>query len=191
MYGSIEPVAQERLSEWMHAAIKICMYYRDDFFKNRWYLYKYTNGMVPNVINHTGSEDAEIVLDLKYGGEYFFDTHFKYTNSPFGDVIRRKTISIIACRNTEQYWVTNKLYSIMYNSLIPLIILILIEVYFAIKRKWVEVILNLGIMIIVPITFLFAPAGFWMYYMPFYLTSYMMVMVYSLNCIDQKIEYKK
>lgn len=189
-YWGMEPVEEEQLSQWMKAAVKICAWYWKDFLKNRCHLYKYTNGMVQNVINHTGSEDAEIVLGLRYGGEYFFNTHFQYTDSPFGNEIRRAVVSLIACRNTKEYRVTNRLYPFMYNSFIPLLVLSVATIYMGLKRRWAEVILHLGIIAIVLITFLLAPAHFWMYYMPFYLTSYMIIMIYLMECIDRRIGHE-
>lgn len=186
VYWGLELVEKEQKTKWIKAAVHVCAYYWKDFIRNRLFLYKYTNGMVPNVINHTGSEDAEIVLDLKYGGGYFFDEYFKYTDLPLGDSIRRKTISTIACRNIEKYNMTNKIYAFLYNSLIPLVLLAALTTVFIFKKKWVEVMINVCVISIALILFILVPAHFWMYYMPFFLTSYLLCLLYLLFWIDQR-----
>ena len=180
-YWRLPVLEKESLKEWMKAAVEICLYYKRDFMSNRIYLYLYTNGMVPDVVNHTGSEDEEIVLDLKYGNRYFFDEHFSYTSPPLGESLRRNAISFIACRNYGDYQKTNFLYGILYNSIFPLIILVIHSLISLVKRNFEKLFFDIALLMVVPIVFILAPAHFWMYYMPFYLTSYIMLTIYIIN----------
>jgi len=188
-YWYLPEYSADEVNEWMLAAIKICFYYKDDFIANQIQRYKYTNGMVPNVINHTGWEDSNITLNLYYSGTYFFKDHFKKTDPLLGYDVRQKAISLLNCRDYQNYTQTNHLYPILYNSLIPLIFLIVIAfslVVSKIKGKYQYLWLGMLLLASLIINFLFSPATFWMYYMPFYLSAYIVVMIYVICVVDKR-----
>lgn len=173
--------------DYIIASLKVCLYYYDTFAFNRIYLYQYTNAMIPDRINHTGWEDKNISLELYYGyDQYYFDDHFNHTDPVFGDQIRRLALSLITCRQYGDYMQTNILYPITYNSMIPLIVIIGLAIYEAIKKNWKMILVHLSLIAIAVITFILAPAHFWMYYMPFYLSSYTVIMVYVINALDNR-----
>lgn len=170
--------------QYLFSAARLCVAYRRDFINNRIYMYKITNGMIPNVINHTGFEDPNIVLGLKYNNEHFFNIHFKYTDPIMGGINRVRSISFLLCRDEHDYTSTNSFYKIVYNSFIPFIMLLIHLISSLFKKDYISVSLDLAILLIVPIVFFTAPADFWMYYMPFYLMSYVLLTIYLITFID-------
>ena len=176
MYWNLEDnISNQDQIEWIKAGAKICIHYWKDYLDNRIYVYKYTNGMVPNVINHTGSEDSGIVLNMQYYGKNYFYEHFKYTKPILGSEIRKRIISLLACREFYDYKETNILYGVMYNSFIPLLLLAAILLLGLINKNFCDCIVILIMVWGVAINFILAPAHFWMYYMPFYLAAYVFI----------------
>lgn len=189
MYWDMEDVTANEQHIWLKAGVKICQYYWKDFLNNRIYLFKYTNGMVPNVINHTGSEDPGIVLNMIYYGKTFFYDNFKLTSPLLGHNIRKTMISILACRDKDDYYKTTLLYPLMYNSLIPLVLISFIAIIDLFSKKYAECLMLISMAGIVFINFILAPAHFWMYYMPFFLAAYSFITVKLIFLIDKKSKF--
>lgn len=163
--------------------VKLVINHMDLFLENRCNTFLYTSGMKKDYINHTGHEDYNYVLKLDYN-KGFMANYMKYSNPIFSQEIREKTIKLIACRDLNDYQKTNPLYPICYNVLPQIIILIVAFVY-AIIRKKKTCIAIIGICL--PqffIVFLTAPAAFWMYYMPFYMSANMIIMYLIIKGIE-------
>ncbi|WP_090166923.1 hypothetical protein [Pseudobutyrivibrio sp. 49] len=189
-YWRLPSISNEDQMAWLKSAVKICMAYPYTFWGNRYYIFKYTNGMIANVINHTGSESSKLVLELEYITNeevaHFFTEHFNLSEPLLNRDVRTKVISILACRNNENYSETNVLYGILYNTLIPAVLLLLLFAWDVWKKNYKEIIIGIVLLSIVIINFILAPAYFWMYYMPFYLSVYTYITWKLLICIDRR-----
>ena len=107
--------------------------------------------------------------------------------------VRKNVISFITCRNPNNYRQTNLLYHITYNVLPQIVGLIVLFLYSF--RKKLKNSNNIRLIILItllqfPIIFLTAPAAFWMYYMPLYMSGNMIITYTLLQYLDNKGEKK-
>lgn len=168
--------------EKLWSAVKICVHYPKEFLDNRLRVYCWTNGFIPNVINHGSAIQVDV------DGKDVYNAHFKYTQL-IDPKLKAAVISFLACRTYHNYGQTTFLYPLMYNSTWGIILLIFFGIRYLLKRKLFPAALCGTILCqLIPI-FLAAPTIFFMYYMPFYLSSYTLCTVFVLEWLDKR--YKK
>lgn len=184
-----EVLPKQDKAELLKACVKICFHYWQDFLKNRVKVYAWTNGLVPDVINHNASIGGD-AHDVDVDGQDLYNYHFKYTNLVDPN-FRGMVIRLLACRTKAYYYQTNIFYPILYNSFIGVIFICFLLIVYLVKKEWINVQLMFVILLQVPLIFLMAPAGFFMYYMPFYLTSAGVMMLSVIETIDRKSSLKQ
>ncbi len=172
-YWNIEDILpQEQLSRFMKASIRLILYNPDKFFKYRVLTFLHTNGFYPDEINHPGGENVDAINRL-----YYYDMDYKamfvMMDPPFGQSLREKCISFLACRHYDiKHTTTNALLPVFYNCLPTLVFLLAGLIASILKRKKVMICLILLTLAQVILIFLTAPAMFFMYYFCFYLAGY-------------------
>ena len=174
---------KEQLNAFMKASFDLILNNFDHFLYYRWQTFKYTNGMVPDDINHPTAPTVETIYTLNYYGENYRDRYY-YSNAPFGEPIRNKTIDILSCRHYETDHIkTNILYPIMYNCLPTFVIALLCMIICILAKKYAMAALLFLSGFQLVFIFLTAPAMFFMYYFCFYLTGYFLsaLSVYELR----------
>lgn len=194
-YWNIDDVLpKETLNRFMQASLRLIIYNPDKFLKYRWQTFAYTNGLYPGYINHPGGECIDAINKLVYYGNDY-KSYFAFMNPPFGQALREKTISFLACRHYEQDNIrTNAMLPVFYNCIPGVIFLLVlfisncIAVLRARKKQHgsvdryvlciVLILLTLPQLILI---FLTAPAMFFMYYFGFYLSSYFLTV---LSCLE-------
>lgn len=187
-YWHADVLSKEAKSELFSACVKICFHYWQDFLMNRINVYAWTNGFISDVINHNASI-GENVHSIDVDGRDLYNYHFKYTNL-VDPQFRGKVIRLLGCRTKSYYYQTNFMYPILYNSFIGVVLVCILLVFYVKKKKWINVQLMFIVILQVPIIFFTAPAGFFMYYMPFYLTSAAMMMLFIIENVN-KITFQK
>ena len=80
---------------------------------------------------------------------------------------------------------TCRLGSLSFNTISLAIYVCILLVFYVKKKKWINVQLMFIVILQVPIIFFTAPAGFFMYYMPFYLTSAAMMMLFIIENVNK------
>ena len=125
-YWNIDDVLPKRtLNRFMQASLRLIIYNPDKFLKYRWQTFAYTNGLYPGYINHPGGECIDAINKLVYYGNDY-KSYFAFMNPPFGQALREKTISFLACRHYEQDNIrTNAMLPVFYNC-IPGVIFLLV-----------------------------------------------------------------
>lgn len=94
-------------------------------------------------------------------------------NPPFGQELREKTISVLACRTYGQDEIkTNALLPVFYNCIPVILCMLVLFVLACCKKDKLTAMLVLMISAQVALIFLTAPAMFFMYYFCFYLSGY-------------------
>ena len=194
-YWNIDDVLPKRtLNRFMQASLRLIIYNPDKFLKYRWQTFAYTNGLYPGYINHPGGECIDAINKLVYYGNDY-KSYFAFMNPPFGQALREKTISFLACRHYEQDNIrTNAMLPVFYNCIPGVIFLLVlfisncIAVLRARKKQHgsvdryvlciVLILLTLPQLIVI---FLTAPAMIFMYYFGFYLSSYFLTV---LSCLE-------
>ena len=174
----------EEKINFIKSSLRLFIYNFDTFLQSRWETFKYTTGLVPDYINHTGHEDASWTLDLNYIN---FD-RLVFNNSPkfLNYELRKDVISILNCRNINDYNKTNFLHQIIYNVIPQIIILLGILICSIIKKNKLYLWISLLCLLQFPIIFLTAPAAFWMYYMPLYMSANILIFYILIQFIDTR-----
>ena len=173
--------------------IKIVVNNMDLFLENRFTTFLYTSGMKKDYINHTGHENPNWTLKVEYNPEFYKLKKYYMKNCVdpiFGQELREYTIKIINCRDLNDYNKTNFLHPICYNVIPQVIGLGLILIYGFIKRNLMYISMTAVCLIEFVLIFLTAPAAFWMYYMPIYMSANMIIMYLIVNSIYKKGEKK-
>lgn len=165
--------------QYMCSALRLLWYYKADFIQNRIDIYKYTNGFVKDVINQVFSNSIII------NGENFFLSYFKYTNLAIPE-LKNYTINILSCRKLSDYMKTNCLFPIFYNVTYVILALWIILFGAIWKRKPLHICICASLLIYSFVIFWLAPACYFMYYTPLYLTGYSYFMMLILKKIDSR-----
>lgn len=180
--------SEEKL-DFIKSSVRLFVYNFDTFMKSRWETFKYTTGLVPNYVNHTGHENPkEWTINLNHNN--ILDD-LKNTDPLFlNHDLRETVIKILNCRDLNDYEKTNFMHMFTYNVIPQIIMLIVVFVYSLIKKNklyaWISILCFLQF----PIIFLTAPAAFWMYYMPLYISANMFVMYIVINFLDNRLNVK-
>lgn len=176
--------------DFIKSSVRLFIYNFDTFMESRWETFKYTSGLVPDYVNHTGHEDPEEwTLNLNHNG---IRKELKNSEPLFlNQGLRESVIKILNCRNMQDYEKTNALHMFVYNVIPQVIMLIVVFVYSLIKKNklygWVSILCLLQF----PVIFLTAPAAFWMYYMPLYMSANMFVTYIIINFLDNRLNKNK
>ncbi|MBE5881282.1 MAG: hypothetical protein E7289_03050 [Lachnospiraceae bacterium] len=162
---------EEKLSSFMKSALRLIIYNPDKFMKYRWQTFAYTNGLYPDRVNHPCGTVDSINKLVYYDMDY--KTMFVFMNPPFGQELREKTISVLACRTYGQDEIkTNALLPVFYNCIPVILCMLVLFVLACCKKDKLTAMLVLMISAQVALIFLTAPAMFFMYYFCFYLSGY-------------------
>lgn len=188
-YWNIPDVLPEdQLQAFMGASFRLIVNNFDHFLYYRWQTFKYTNGMVPDDINHPIAPTSETVYTLNYYGEDY-KTRYYFMDPLFGTGVRNTVIDLLACRNyTENNIKTNVLYPVFYNCLPTFVIAFVLMVLCLTKKKFAMAMLLFTTGIQVGPIFLTAPAMFFMYYFCFYLSGYFLSVLAFYELMEKSCE---
>lgn len=173
-------IGEEKETELVKAGLKICMHYWKDFLRNRINVYAYTNGFVEDAVNY-GCAYLNIVVN----GTDLYHGHFRFTDIG-NEYLRDKVIAFFACRSQNDFISTNFMFPLFYNCTFATFALLVLMVIHMIKKKIMEVLTDISLLLLEFVVFLLAPAVFFMYYMPFYLASAVYLFILLVQKIDQK-----
>lgn len=138
------------------------------------------NGPVNNVDNSTKIFDSK--NNWSHRAFSSIKTPFKYSAFP---KIRSKLIKFMGMEKKGK--AIQPFHAMEWNIVIPMLALVLIWGRYLVSKKWTLAILSSFLIVKIPIIFLTAPSSWFMYYLSFYLSGYL-VIVY---CILHKINIKK
>lgn len=177
-YWNIDDVLpKEQLNRFMKASLRLIAYNPGLFLKYRTLTFLHTNGFYPDEINHPGGEDVDAINKLVYYGTDY-KSLFVLMEPPFGQTLREKCISFLACRHYDKKnTTTTMLLPVFYNCIPTLILLFIALVLNAIKKKGYLAIMILLTLAQAVLIFLTAPAMFFMYYFGFYLCGGFLVLL--------------
>ena len=180
-------VSDEDKKRFLISASKIILNNIDIFFKSRFITFWHTSGMVKDYINHTGHENSNWSLDLVYvDGGIITKKAMKKTDPPLGYDLRTKVISFINCRDYTNYNQTTFLFPFVYNVIPQIIMMIIVLLVSIIKKRTKMTVIAVIVLFQFPIIFLTAPAAFWMYYMPLYMSGNIIMTFLCASYLDKK-----
>lgn len=171
--------------EYQMAYVKLVLNNIRGFFK-----YSLNNYLLTNSIGNTSIflGNTEHIYDNESDGVI---GEFKsyYLNNPMFKTLRK---NIIAYAELREYTgsVSAIVRFIRYNSIVPLIILILLTLGFMIKHKWSLFIVNIVVLIKFPLIFATAPSLLFMYYYSIYLIGYLEGIFFLTNRVYGRLIIK-
>lgn len=121
---------------------------------------------------------AEIFED---GNEYILNSEMM---RPLSRGIRRMTYRFLEGRTGNNF--IDAIYKGWNNLLIPLLAILLVTVYFGLKKSWLNLGLNLTVLIGVGIIFIAAPAAYFMYYYFAYLYGWYLITLFVANRVSYR-----
>lgn len=184
---------QEEWDACKKSILKLLIKYPDTYINERLHTFYITSGLIHDQSNQNYynplfvySSNQKNFNDVQIRKYSFFRNYFWLTQ-PIDNKLRNDTISILECRNLDDYSKTNILYPICYNLILPFIILFLLLILGVIRRNICILFISGSVLLQFIMMFLIAPSIYFMYYFPEFLTAW--VFAFGLFCI--KLSGKK
>jgi hypothetical protein len=109
-------------------------------------------------------------------------------NKPLNLELREKTIKILENRRLDNYYIPIPLYSVFYNVIPSIFIMLFFIIYYLFKRVWGIASLFILILGVFPLIFFTTPAPYFMYYIPIYLCGYVYLTFFIISiCMKRKV----
>jgi len=175
----------EDFKNYLWANVRLAVKYPKVFLKERYNVFidatsilelSYTNSVQSSTLydRHNGNVMAWIMQDTdKFGYKPLF-TDF------------RKTFIAILGGNRADGVVAQLIKWLLWNAMIPIIVLVYMWFRLLVKKKWYELLLASALLVKLPIVFLTEPLGWIMYLLPFYLCGYVYLLYKLLMAISKK-----
>lgn len=193
-YNQIEnrtKLTDEEIKEFFKAYISIVLKNPKEFLSARMKTYMATNfSSKTDPANHTENENPSYQWNLLYQNSTYFIDNFKCSKSFLNTDTKKKIISTILLRNTEDYS-PNKLNNIFYNVTPPLLIGFVMLLFYWFKKNYKMTMIYLICMAQFVLIFITAPAIFWMYYVVLYINLWFLIMYSLVMHLSEKKTEKK
>ena len=105
-------------------------------------------------------------------------------NRPLSESVRQKFILFLG--GLREDFSERITYRLIWNIILPLGVLVFFWVYLLVRKKWKMLIGVSAVVFRIPIVFLVAPATWTMYYLSFYLTGYLALMLSIVFILQYK-----
>lgn len=151
------------------------------FLKERFSCLLHSNGFIQNTTE---------LFDVD--GNELYDW-FRTLNGakPFDKEIRKKTISILELRKKEDYNQPVFGFNIVYNVLIPIVLMFIVIICSFMRKRISEAALLFVVWLKVPLIFLTAPERYFMYYYTIYLIGYVVFAAFLIDLLGKTFYGKK
>lgn len=151
----------------LKAFVKLCLKYPQTVIWERTALFIKASGITGESVTN---------IELTYD---FYDSDREtgwIADQPVFPVIRKKSINLLNMRIGERVSV---LYRIIWNVVIPIIVLLFVWCILLKKKQWWFFIVATAVLVRMPVVYLTEPSGWLMYWLSFYFIGYV-VLVYGL-----------
>ena len=111
------------------------------------------------------------VTDDSYYVYHMFRDEF-ILNRPISEPLRAAVVKFLECRGQNEPAKYNFFRGVFYNLVFPIVIIMIIFVYAAYRKKWPIAFISFAVMFKTCLIFATAPASFFMYYLPTYICGY-------------------
>lgn len=161
-----EPYTREQYKGFQLAYIRLVLYDTKEFIKYCWGNYLESNGLGNIFLGDTAT---------LYDGDSSYAVRQEFLNGalngPMFPNVRKRIISMVEFRDkNDKNSVVVRF--VLYNSIIPLAIIVILVCLFCVKREWVLATLGCIALIKIPIIFALSPSNLFMYYYSVYLEGY-------------------
>ena len=156
------------------------------YLKERYQTFLKTSGLIKNVSNSTPNTihiyDDTLARDDAVRKHDFFQNDFVLTK-PLDNNIRVMLIEKLECLHSEDS-TTTPMYGVWYNLFIPVAGLLFVMLICLKKHKIVDAVIAFLYLGQFSLMFLIAPAAYFMYYFPIYLTGYIGLFAIAYKLYD-------
>lgn len=156
------------------AYYELIMQFPETFLAERWECFVQSTDLLQNT---TELFTADGVVN--------YDTFRTYPASdPIHDEVRSHVIRVLEWRDLHDYDMKKAGYGLIYSSLVPIGVLLLVWMGCLVKRKWNGFFLISLPLVKVPLVFLTAPSRLFMYYYSLYLIGYFVLFCLLIKAAD-------
>lgn len=182
----------KEFSEFKKSYNNIVMKNMDIFIKERMKTFLETSGYGNK--GRIWVYDSAYIFDEEQSSvESYKDFKSNKLTKPISSELRKKAILGLQCRLDKGYRVyeVNGLYSVVYNLIPSIIVLLVIAIISIFKKKYTIGFIVMINLIKVPLIFITAPAPLFMYYVPTYMYGYVMLMLFIVIILYNKNAERK
>lgn len=181
-YGSREGYTKTDLNNYKKAYYELVLRNIPAVVKNRVQLFIKTNGMVRNTNINCGISPQLFTnnLDDSIAQKYTEFARAYPASRPLSVGVRSFIVSVLDCRDTADYNHTNALFPVFWNSLPPLLILLVLMIVELFGKKKALALIPLLILLKTALIFATAPADIFMYYLPVMIVGYVFGVLWLL-----------
>lgn len=109
-------------------------------------------------------------------------------SEPLAPSIKQKVVhTLLSFTDDFQF---NAIGHILWNNIIPIVLLAVITIYKAFRREWFWCCILLLILLRVPLLFLTAPANYFFYYLPVYIAGYFFAFLHLSIWLSKRVSIK-
>ncbi len=153
---------REQFSEFKSAYYKLVVKYPKVFLRERWMTFLDSSDLLENT--------TELFVKEGIANYEVFQTY--PLSRPLNNKIRTGVIKILELRSAENYSTKLMVTDAIYSAIPAILILFVTSIVLLCKRRWVELVMVLTVLVKVPLVFLTAPSRLFMYYYSVYLFGY-------------------
>ena len=181
----IKEYSGEEYSRFMKAFVGLCMRHPKAAAKERIRVFIETSAIMGRT-NPTNVVGAYYLFDPEEQN----DNQAEFTgwnapmNRPLSESVRQKFILFLG--GLREDFSERITYRLIWNIILPLGVLVFFWVYLLVRKKWKMLIGVSAVVFRIPIVFLVAPATWTMYYLSFYLTGYLALMLSIVFILQNK-----
>lgn len=182
----IKDYSEQEYGEFMNAFVKLCMRYPKAVAKERIKVFLDTSAILGRT-NPTNVVGAYYLFDPEEQN----DNQKEFTgwdigfNRPLSEGLRQRFILFEGCLRED--FSERITYRIVWNIIIPILVIFAFWGWCFMKKKWMLFLPMSAVALRIPVLFLTAPATWTMYYLSFYLTGYVLLVVLAMIRITGKV----
>lgn len=153
---------EEQFAEFKSAYYQLVVKYPGVFLKERWKTFCDSSDLLENTTQLFTRD-----------GVPNYETFKKYPlANPISDKMRTAVVKVLELRNARSYDEKLAVTDFVYSAIPAVVILMIASVMLLVKKKWMQLLLVLTMLVKVPLVFLTAPSRLFMYYYSVYLFGY-------------------
>lgn len=180
--GAVQPNYQVHIKDFEHQYAYLVLHNPKAFMHNRIKTFLSTNSFDPVASTSWGMFDLPNYSQNSTASNFLKNNHFV---APLNNHLRRDVSTVLLC--FTQAGTFTFLGHILWNAIIPISLLCMIDVIMLLKKRWLWVCITTLVLLQIPIIFLTAPANYFFYYLPAYIIGYFIAACTAILYLDRRL----